>query len=53
MIEVTRKKRIGAMWVIECPRCHRWLAGAAERSLLPDIEICYCDEHQKNKENGK
>ena len=53
MIEVTRKKRIGAMWVIECPLCHRWLAGAAERSWLPEIEICYCDEHQKNKENGK
>ena len=48
MIEVTRKKRIGAaMWVIECPRCHRWLASAAERSWLPDIEICYCDEHDK------
>lgn len=45
MIEVTKKKKISpAMWVMECPKCGKVLAGAPERYLLPDIEICRCDE---------
>ena len=32
------------MWVMECPKCGKVLAGAPERYLLPDIEICRCDE---------
>ena len=32
-----------------CPKCGRWCASAAEKTWLPDAEVCYCDEKKEGK----
>lgn len=47
---ITKKKKIGpAMWVMECPKCGRICAGATEKSWLPEITSCNCDEQEKKR----
>lgn len=44
MEKVTKKKKVTAyMWVIECPKCGRYLASACEKNLLPSFAYCDCD----------
>lgn len=46
--KVYKKKKIhNALYVIECPVCHTWIASASEYGMLPEFSTCHICNHKK------